>query len=114
MSSQVQQVSNAPPSYELGSSGPNFRDNPSSLTLNVSLSNSIGREPDTLCSSVPRSFSRRQDSAIVPPAFAYPALASNPKTHSIIISIAKCDSAEPALAGVVGDFPLILDELAGN
>ncbi|KAG8923207.1 hypothetical protein FRC01_013060, partial [Tulasnella sp. 417] len=46
-----------------------------------------------------------------PLALAYPALATNPKTHTIIISIAKADPADPSLAGVQGDFPLILDEL---
>ncbi|KAG8892440.1 hypothetical protein FRC00_012063, partial [Tulasnella sp. 408] len=114
MSSQLQQVSNTPSGYELISSGPNFVDDWSSLAFNVSLSNNVGREPDILCSSVPRSFSRRHDSQIIPPTLAYPPLATYAKTHSIIISIAKVDPAEPALAGVAGDFPLILDELTAR
>lgn len=59
-------------------------------------------------------FSRRQDSNIVPPAVAYPTLGTNAKTHTIIISITKGDPAEPALAGVGGDFPLVLDELTAR
>ncbi|KAG9048045.1 hypothetical protein FS837_000873 [Tulasnella sp. UAMH 9824] len=114
MSSQLQQVSNTPSGYELISSGPNFVDDLSSLAFNVSLSNNVDRELDILCSSVPRSFSRRQDSQIVPPTLAYPPFATNTKTHSIIIAIAKGDPAEPALAGVAGDFPLILDELTAR
>ncbi|KAG8903457.1 hypothetical protein FRC01_009195 [Tulasnella sp. 417] len=111
MSSRLQQVSNAPSSSELVSSGRNFANDSSSLAFDVSPSNTIGGEPDNLCSSVSRSFSRRHHSPIVPPTLTYPALATNPKTHSIIISIAKADPTERTLAGVEGDFPLILDEL---
>ncbi|KAG8916633.1 hypothetical protein FRC01_002951, partial [Tulasnella sp. 417] len=113
MSSQLQQVSNAPSSYELLPSGANFGEDSSSLAFDVSFSNTVG-EPDNLCSSVPRSFSRRHQSLIFPPTLAYPPLATYPKTHTIIISIAKGDPSEPTLAGVEGDFPLIHDELTAR
>ncbi|KIO24223.1 hypothetical protein M407DRAFT_26340 [Tulasnella calospora MUT 4182] len=36
------------------------------------------------------------------------------KSHTIIISIATGDPNEPTLAGVKGDFPLVLDELTAH
>ncbi|KAG9048046.1 hypothetical protein FS837_000874 [Tulasnella sp. UAMH 9824] len=54
---------------------------------------------------------QQHDSQLVPPVLAHPPHAAEIKTHAIIISIATGDPTEPALTGVRGDFPLVLDEL---